>query len=136
MGGQISSKNNSIRGRTSVFVSSPQPLPHTDNWVASFYIALFKSCNYGNYIHVYRKALIFRGFRELAFIREINFHRKLFHRVCPVHKMVLYKYFQKAPSALPDANGSLSGRILSEAISSISETRNVGIGSSRHKAEE
>ena len=52
-GGQISSKGNSIRARTSMFVSSPQPLHHTEDWIASFYIALFKSPNYGNYVHVY-----------------------------------------------------------------------------------
>ena len=33
--------------------------------------------------------------------------------------MALYKYFKKVPSALPNPNGSLSGRILSEAISSV-----------------
>ena len=51
--GQISSKNNSIQARTSVFISSPQPLPLTDDWIESFYIALFKSRNYGNYINVH-----------------------------------------------------------------------------------
>ena len=35
-GGQISSKNNSIRVRTSVFVSSSQPLHHTDDWITLF----------------------------------------------------------------------------------------------------
>ena len=53
MGGQISLKNNSIWGQTSVFISSPQPLPHTDGWIASFYIALFNLRNYGNYLRVY-----------------------------------------------------------------------------------
>ena len=43
MVGQISSKNNSIQAQTSVLVSSPQPLPHMEDWIASFYIALFKS---------------------------------------------------------------------------------------------
>ena len=51
-GGQISSKNNRKRPRTSVFVSSPQPLPHTNDWIISFYIALFKSRNYVNDICV------------------------------------------------------------------------------------
>ena len=53
MGGQISSKKHCIQVRTSVFVSSPQPLHHTDKWIASFYIALIKSRNYGNYVHMY-----------------------------------------------------------------------------------
>ena len=54
-GGQISSKKKSIRARTSVLVSSSQPLPHTDDCLSSFYIAiaLFKSRKYGNYVHVY-----------------------------------------------------------------------------------
>ena len=56
---------------------------------------------------------IFRGFRELDFIREINVQPKCLHRYviriftwfvhdCPVHKMALSKYFNKAPSALPN----------------------------------
>ena len=49
-GGQPSLKNNSMRSRTSVLVSLPQPLPHTNEWIALFYIALFKSSNYGNYV--------------------------------------------------------------------------------------
>ena len=51
--GQISSKNNSIWGWTSVFVSSSQPLHQLDDWIASFCIALFKSRNYGNYVRAY-----------------------------------------------------------------------------------
>ena len=39
---QISSKKHCIRARTSLFVSSPQPLHDRDEWIASFYIALFK----------------------------------------------------------------------------------------------
>ena len=35
-GGQIRSKNNSKRARTSVFIFPQQPLDHTDNWIASF----------------------------------------------------------------------------------------------------
>ena len=46
-------KKHCIRTRTSVFVSSSQPLHHTDDWIASFYIALFKSHNYGNYVRVF-----------------------------------------------------------------------------------
>ena len=52
-GGQISLKNNCLQTRTSVFVSSPQPLHHTDNWIASSYLAFFKVRNYGNYVHAY-----------------------------------------------------------------------------------
>ena len=52
-GGQISSKKQCIRIRTSVFVSSPQPLHHMNEWIASFNITLFKLRNYGNYVHVY-----------------------------------------------------------------------------------
>ena len=33
-------ENNSIRGWTSVFISSPPPLPHMDEWLAPFYTAL------------------------------------------------------------------------------------------------
>ena len=51
--GQSSLKNKGIWSWTRVFVSSPQPLHHTDNWIASFYIVLFKSCNYGNYVRVH-----------------------------------------------------------------------------------
>ena len=51
--GQTSLKNNSTHARTSVFISPPQPLPHIDNWIGSFYIALFKSRNYGNYEYKY-----------------------------------------------------------------------------------
>ena len=47
MGAQISSKKSSIHAYTSVFVSLPQPLNHTEDWIPSFYIALFKSRNYG-----------------------------------------------------------------------------------------
>ena len=39
-GGQISSKNNSIQARTNVFVSSPQLLPHMNNWIASLYMGI------------------------------------------------------------------------------------------------
>ena len=46
-------KKHCIWAQTSVFVSSPQPLNHTDNWIVSFYFALFKSRNYGNYVHVH-----------------------------------------------------------------------------------
>ena len=41
------------RGRTRVFVSSSEELQHTDEWIASFYIALFKTRNYGYYVHVH-----------------------------------------------------------------------------------
>ena len=34
------------------FISSPQSLHHTKDWIASFYIALFKSSNYGNYVYL------------------------------------------------------------------------------------
>ena len=34
--GQISSKKDCIQARTNVFLSSPQPLDHTDDWIASF----------------------------------------------------------------------------------------------------
>ena len=51
MEGKISSKTTMYEVKL-VFVSSPQPLPHTDDWIASFYIALFKSSNYGNYVCV------------------------------------------------------------------------------------
>ena len=76
---------------------------------------------------LYFASHIFPEFRELALIREINVQRKLILRhamgiftyfVRPVHKMALYKYFKKVPSALPSANGSLSGSMPSEAISS------------------
>ena len=50
------SKNKSIPSRTSVLLSSPQPFPDTDDWIAS-YIALFKSRNYGNFVHVYTHSL-------------------------------------------------------------------------------
>ena len=46
-------KRNCIWVWTSVFVFLPQPLHHLDNWIASFYKALFKSRNYGNYVPVY-----------------------------------------------------------------------------------
>ena len=52
-GGQISSTNNNIQGWTSVFLSLPPLPPHTDEWIASFYIAFFNSRKYGNYIHVH-----------------------------------------------------------------------------------
>ena len=51
-GGQISSENNSIQAQTSVFVFLLRPLHNTDDWIASFYIASFKQCNYGNYANV------------------------------------------------------------------------------------
>ena len=70
---------------------------------------------------LYFAGCIFRRFRELAFIREIYFQRKLFPLYIyiirtPVHKTALYKNFKKAHSALPTPNDSLSGRMPQEAI--------------------
>ena len=49
----ISLQKKRVQAQTSVFVSSPQPLHHTEDWIASFYIALFKSHNYENYVYMY-----------------------------------------------------------------------------------
>ena len=38
--------------------------------------------------------------------------------ICPIHKLVLYKYFKKAPGALPNPNGSPLGCMPSKAVSS------------------
>ena len=52
-----------------------------------------------------------RGLRESAFIDKIKYQQTLIHRrvirriksfVRPVRKMALYKYFKKAPNALPN----------------------------------
>ena len=50
----MKSKKRCIWAQTSVFVSSSQALHHTDKWIASFYTALFKSCNYGNNVRIIR----------------------------------------------------------------------------------
>ena len=82
---------------------------------------------------MYHKALIFAGrifreFRESAFIGEINFKRKLFHHHVIgryIHVIHIFstqnnavQKLQEVPSAVPNPNGSLSGRMPSEAISS------------------
>ena len=53
MAGQIILKNKHTCSNYSVFVSSPQPIHDTEDWIGSFYIDLFKSRNYWNYVHVY-----------------------------------------------------------------------------------
>ena len=92
------------------------------------------SVSYDTVKRLYFAGRIFRGFRELAYIREINFQRKLCHRqviriftsfVRPVHRMALCKFFKKAPSALSNPNGSLSGRMPLEAI--FSATREISV---------
>ena len=61
---------------------------------------------------IYFVGCIYCGFRELSFIHKINLQQKLFHHhvICtcgpPVHKLAQYKYFKKAPSALPNPSGS------------------------------
>ena len=49
-----------------------------------------------------------------------------------VHKMALYKYFKKVPRAFPNPNGSLLGRMPSEAIPSA----NCEMSGSVHGAEQ
>ena len=57
-------KKNTVYGFELVLVSLPQPLHHTDDWIASFYIAVFKSRNYGNYVHV--------QYIRISYLVEIN----------------------------------------------------------------
>ena len=63
--------------------------------------------------HLYFGGQIFHGFRELTCMCEI-----IFIEIWCLCCVLLYKYFQKAPSALPNQNGPLSDCMPSEPISS------------------
>ena len=78
----------------------------------------------------YCKALIFRR-PHISHISQLSIHLQNQFSVAIIpppydpyiyairtHKMALYKYFKKTPSALSNSNGSLSGRMPPEAISS------------------